>query len=140
MPCTIRYSDLEDAFEFVSAGYQGENSVYLCPKTGRFFFVSEVTGVVDELPDDLDSGDYLSIPHKYDFDLGARLASDFILEQRPEYYDEVRQLFRHKGAYSRYKALLERLGKLNDYYAYEERCKREALQEWCEDSDIELID
>lgn len=58
----------------------------------------------------------------------------------PELYDEVEDVFRRKGAYSRYKALLAGAGKLEAWYEFEEAETESALKEWAEEEGIEVID
>jgi len=64
---------------------------------------------LDELPDDVgDSEKYLQIPDKRELDLGKPLALDFARQFLPNDFDEVRQLFSKRGAYARFKDLLDR--------------------------------
>jgi hypothetical protein len=52
--------------------------------------------------------------------------------------DEVRDFFRKRGAYSRFKDLLDRCGMLERWYQYEAEAVEEALREWAEDNDIQV--
>jgi hypothetical protein len=82
-------------------------------KSGEMYYVSEL-GDSDELPDDIDDDEtYVSIPHKNDLDLGKRLVMDFVAEFCSEDLQKVHDIFRRKGAYSRYKELLETKGLLD---------------------------
>ena len=98
-------------------------------------------GDSDELPDDIDDPDkYITIPHKNELDLGKALVIEFTSEYLPEDLDTVYSIFRRKGAYSRYKDLLERKGVLEDWYEYENKRQNEALKEWCRENNIEIKD
>jgi len=81
---TVRHRELEDAFDFVSAGRPLENEAYLVPK--------------------------------------------------------VEDIFRRRGAYGRFKSLLERRGVLDEWYAYEARHRESALRQWCAENGIALVD
>ena len=96
-------------------------------------------GDSDELPDDIDDPDkYITIPHKNELDLGKALVIEFTSEYLPEDLDTVYSIFRRKGAYLRYKDLLERKGVLEDWYEYENKRQNEALKEWCRENNIEI--
>lgn len=98
-------------------------------------------GDSDELPEDIDDPDkYITIPHKNELDLGKALVIKFTSEYLPEELDRVYLIFRRKGAYSRYKDLLERKGVLENWYEYENKRQNEALKEWCRENNIEIKD
>jgi hypothetical protein len=50
----------------------------------------------------------------------------------------VYEIFRRKGAYSRFKDLVERRGKLQQWYEYEENRKKEALRLWSIERGIQI--
>jgi len=134
----MKFGDIEMAFEFVSADQRFMNNAILSRKTGELYYTSEL-GNSDELPDDVDDMDtYVSIPHKNDLDLGTRLVFDFVSDYMPDDYDEISYMFNRRGAYSRFKDLVERRGKLEDWYAFEEENKKKRLMEWCKKNDIHL--
>ncbi len=135
----VKFDALLDAFEFVSAGQLMEHEAYLCVGTGVIHYHSEFGDDEEPLPDDIeDSEKYIAIPHKNDLDLGKRLALRFADEFLPEVVEEVYDIFRHRGAYGRFKNLLEGRAMLQQWYEYEEKSRKEALREWCEDSGIEI--
>jgi hypothetical protein len=136
----MKYDDIENAYYFVSMSPQYEHSVVLCKETGEMYYISEM-GDSDELPEDADDpGRYLDIPHKNDLDLGKRLVMDFVAECCPGELRQVDGIFRRKGAYSRYKELLETKGLLDKWYDFEKRRTEEALRQWCGDNGVELAD
>ena len=106
--------------------------------TGQILYSSE-TGGLDEIEDaDLDWEKCVEIPHKNDLDLGKALVFEFVETNMADAYDEVRQMFRGQGAYSRFKSMLESKGLLKSWYDFEQRREEEALREWCRDNEIEL--
>jgi hypothetical protein len=136
----IRYDDIENAFMFVSMEQMFGNQALLSKKTGEIFYISDY-GDSDELPDDIeDSDNYIEIPHKNDLDLGKQLVNQFVSEHLPEEVAHVSQIFRRKGAYSKYKALLEKKGLLDKWCNFEQRKQNEGLRKWCSDNDIEIFE
>jgi hypothetical protein len=123
---------------FVSMSYPHEHDAYLNKETGETYYVSAL-GDSDELPDDLEENEnYISIPHKNDLDLGRKLVFDFISANLPDELEGVRAIFSRKGAYARYKDLLESKGKLEAWYEFENKATEKALRDWCKESGIEL--
>ena len=134
----ISFDDIENAFLFVSMDQPFMHNAYLCKETGEIFYTSEM-GDSDELPDDIDDPDkYIVIPHKNELDLGKALVIEFTSEYLPEELDRVYSIFRRKGAYSRYKDLLESKGVLEDWYKFENERQKAALKEWCRENNIEI--
>lgn len=133
------FSDIEDAFLFVSSNYYGENSAVLCKDTGEILYCSSASGI-DEIGDidELDWDRCVEMPHKNDFNLGKALVFEFAEKHLPDDYALVRQMFRHGGAYSLYKTLLERHDLLQQWYEFENSRQEQALRNWCQEKDIEL--
>ena len=136
----MKYSDIEDAFMFVSMSPPHEHYAYLNKETGETYYVSTL-GDSDELPDDLDESEkYIDIPHKNDLDLGRKLVFNFISAILPGDLEEVRGIFRCKGAYARFKDLLESKEQLEVWFEYEKKATEEALRDWCKENNITLVD
>ena len=134
----MKYSDIEDAFLFVSTSPPHEHYAYFNKETGETYYVSSM-GDSDELPDDLEENEkYISVPHKNDLDLGRSLVFDFIAAALPGEFDRVRGIFSRKGAYSRYKELLEAKGQLEAWYEFERKATEKALREWCRENGVNL--
>ena len=133
----IKFSDIEDAFFFVSMGEMYMNSAILCIKTGQIFYISDF-GDSDELPEDIDddTDKYIDIPHKNELDLGKPLVLEFLIMYLPDSVEKVNSFFRKKGAYSKFKDLIDAKGLLDKWYAFEEEEQNKALREWCQDNDI----
>ena len=134
----MKYSDVENAYMFVSMSPPDEHYAYLNKETGETYYVSTL-GDSDELPDDLEENEkYISIPHKNDLNLGRDLVFDFISANLPAEYEQVRRMFSKKGAYARLKELLEAKGQLEAWYEFENKATEEALRGWCKENDIRL--
>lgn len=138
----IRFADLSAAFEFVSYAAPMEHSAYVSLETGAIYLISDANPIEEaDLPADLETSDrYVAIPHKNDLDLGARLALRFAEGHLPHRYASVEGFFRHRGAYARFKDLLEAEGCLQKWYAFEEEYTERALREWCKANQIEIAE
>jgi hypothetical protein len=135
----INYSDLEMAFIFVSMSPLCEHYAYLNKETGDTYYVSE-DGDSDDLPEDFEENEnFISIPHKIDFDLGRNLVFDFVAANLPEEFEKVRSIFSSKGAYARYKDFLEDKGQLEAWYEFENRATEKALRQWCKENNIKVV-
>ena len=134
----VRFADLLEAFEVACTGPPGEVLAYLNRETGEVIFHSDYYDGSDPLPDDIDEGHYIELPHQNDLGLGRRLALAFAGEHLPDDFDRVVSMFRRKGAYARFKDLLAVRGKLDDWYGYQSEAAERALREWCRENGIEI--
>lgn len=128
----MKFNDIEFAFEFVNTGQLYEHEAYLNIHTGETFWHSEFGDNEEELPDDIDDeSKYIALPHKNDLNLGKGLVLKFSYEFLSERADEIESIFRKKGAYSKFKNILERTGKIEKWHEYENTAQEKALREWC---------
>lgn len=131
--------DLVTAFEWVSADPGGNNRALVCRRTGQVYWQGGNGEIDDELPEDLDDDTrYVAVPHKHDLDLGNRLAMRFVEEFLPQRCTTVANFFHRPGAYRNLKALLEREGQLENWYAYQEAAVHEALRDWAAERQLPL--
>jgi len=139
---SVKFGDLELAFHFVSLGGLGENQAILDTQTGRLYWHSEIGDNFeeDELPEDLDDERYIEIPHKNELNLGKALVLDFVQQFLPDDYDDVRDIFRRRGVYGQFKAMLMRRGALDRWHDFSAKAEEAALRAWCADNAIELVD
>ena len=136
----ISFSDIQDAFLFVSSAPYGEHSALLCKDTGQILYRSEMTDI-DEIGDeDIDWEKWVEIPHRNDLDLGQRLVFEFVETRMPDECDRVEQIFRRRGAYGRLKDFLESKGLLDSWHDFENQREEQALRQWCEENEVELSD
>lgn len=141
MRAHVYLSELLAALEWVSAAGSFENAAYVSRQSGRIFWDTDAGDVEEELPEDVeDETLYARVPHKRDLDLGQRLVFRFIEANALEAYDQVRGYFSRRGAYARFKNLLEHRGLLDDWHAYEQNASEAALREWAESEDLELVE
>jgi Uncharacterised protein family (UPF0158) len=136
----VRFDDLEDAFGFVNSGSPMENLAYISLDTGKIYWVSDVIPAEGDIPEDLDDSDrYLVLPHAKELGLGD-LPLRFTDERLPGRYQEVASIFRRSGAYRRFKELLASLGRLEEWYQFEDQEEEKALREWCSENDIRIVE
>ena len=134
----LKFSDVQDAFFFVSSAGHGEHSAVLCRDTGQIYYRSEA-GDLDEISDrEIDWGKCVDIPHKNDLGLGQQLVFEFVENHLPDEYQQVQQIFRNRGAYGGFKDLLESKGLLQNWYDFEDQREEQALRQWCDENELEL--
>jgi hypothetical protein len=59
----VRFSDIEDAFLFVSSEGYGMNTDILCKDMGQIYYRS-ASKALDEIDDDIGCNTFIEIPHK----------------------------------------------------------------------------
>ena len=130
----VELSNIELAIDFVSTDYF-DNQAFLDTETG--LILMSVDCVDEKLPDDIYENDkYVMIPCKQDLNLGKSVVLEFVTKELPKELDSVYSMFRSRGAYSRFKSLLEHLGYTEKWYAYENKAIRNSVIEWCNDNSI----
>lgn len=135
----VDFEELRNALEFVSADTFGDENAYICQDTGAIYWISGEIDLEQNIPEDIETSDrYTAVPHKSDFDLGQNLVMFFIDQELPEDYNTVASYFRKKGAYRRFKELLESRGALEAWYAFESNATDKALLDWCQENGIQL--
>jgi hypothetical protein len=136
----VSFDDLSSAFAFVGSSPPGENNAYISLDTGEIFCTSEFSPLDEEIPEDLDTSDrYVLVPHKTDLGLGKALALRFAANELRHCYDRIAGFFREKGAYARFKDLLDSEGMLDPWYRYEAVATERALRDWCADHGVQLV-
>lgn len=135
---TVEFKDISEAFDFVCFGQLYTHQAFLDKETGKIYWHSEFGENEEELPEDIDDEKYIEIPHKNELDLGKRLALEFTYEHLPGEANEIESVFRRKGAYSKFRALLEREGVIEKWYEYEAKAGEMALRTWCKDNGIKV--
>jgi hypothetical protein len=121
------------AFDWVNSGDDGAFDCYALVSrlTGEVLRFGE--GCDEDPPEDIEDVDlYVAVPHKREFDLGRSLALRFTEQNLAGSYETVRHYFDSRGAFTRFKALLQRAGQLEAWHRYQEQAVEQALQEWCE--------
>jgi len=136
----INFSELRNALDFVSSAPKYQHKAYICIDSGIIYWVSETIELEEEVPDDLETSEsYISVPHKNDLKLGQSLALSFISQEIPHDYNFVANLFRKRGAYRRFKELLQLEGLFNKWLTFEANASDAALKDWCREKNIEVI-
>jgi len=140
-PTPIPFDTLEAALQWSSAGARFDNVALLSRATGQLFFQSTCGDAGDDLPDDIeDSSVYMPVPHKNDLELGRDLVLAFAEKNAPVHSQTIESFFRHKGAYAKFKALLERTQLMERWYDFEAGATRRALEAWAADNGFVVVD
>lgn len=138
---SVEYDDLLLALDFVTEQTFGQHEALVSRETGRIHWLSDGEPVEEEVPEGVDDPErYVAVPDKRELDLGHDLAFRFGERHLPDAYDAIRDCFRRRGAYARFKDLLSRHGCLEQWYEFEARQTRKALEEWCEANGFILVD
>lgn len=97
-----------------------DNDAFVSRITGNVHWSPSTIELDDELPENIEDGSiYVAVPNKHDLNLGKNPALTFTEEQLADSYQTVANIFRQRGAYGRFKDLLERKGCLQAWYDYE---------------------
>lgn len=140
-PAPVKLDDLEEALLFTSAGDTFGNAAWVCRATGAVLWHSDDTDDFDPLPADIaDAARYVALPDKHDLGLGKPLALAFARTHLPACDEQVREIFAHRGAYARFKDLLERHRSLDTWHQWETEQTRQALRAWCADYGLTLVE
>ncbi|WP_146403396.1 UPF0158 family protein, partial [Planctomycetes bacterium CA13] len=131
----FNFSTIEMAFDYANFD-DGSNDAYLDRHTGEAIYFSTL-GDSDEEPDDLDdTSRYVALPDSRDLSLGSRLAIDFASDIAPHLLDDVRDIFGRRGAFRRFKDMLDKHDLLDSWHKYETDREREALLRWCDENNV----
>ncbi|MGQ0799076.1 MAG: UPF0158 family protein [Pseudomarimonas sp.] len=136
---TVDLDDLEQALEWVSGAMAFGNAAYVSRESGKIFWTGDAVDDLEELPEDWEDGTiYVAVPDKRDLDLGRELALEFIDQKLPSAFSEVADIFQRRGAYRRFKDVLERTDLLTAWYYFERAATMQALREWVESLGLEV--
>lgn len=137
----VKLAELEEALQFTGAGVMFDVTAWVCRATGAVLWHSDDSDDSEPLPEDIDdAARYVPVPDKRDLGLGKPLALEFARTHLPASYEQVGAMFSHRGAYARFKDLLERHHSLDAWHQWEAEQTRKALREWCADNDLTLAD
>ena len=134
---SVSMTELEIAFQFLQD--MSNDAVYVSTRTGRIYVIHDDMKADEDVPEDIDiSEEFARLPDKREFDLGNELAYRFTEIEIPHEYENVRNIFHHKGAYGRFKHLLESNKLLQRWHQFEQEQTEAALREWCEQNGLEV--
>ncbi|HEX5338012.1 MAG TPA: hypothetical protein VFW53_06215, partial [Gallionella sp.] len=136
----VKFDDLLSAYEWVTSSSPAENGAFVSRVTGKTHWFSSMMELDEELPEDIEDGSiYVAVPHKYDLNLGNNLPLAFTEEQLADSYETVSNFFRQRGAYRKFKDLLERKGQLEAWYEFEAKATELALREWAAAQELSIV-
>ena len=136
----VSLEELIGALEWASAGEAAllDCEAYVCRASGSVHWRGE--GVDKEAPEDIEDGSlYVAVPHRSDLELGRTLAVRFAEERAPFEREAVVGMFRKRGAYSSFKSLLARIGRLDEWHRYEQDALESALRQWCVENGFVVV-
>ena len=135
-PVSVALDDLLFALDWVSDLSTVDNMAFVCRASGRVFMTSEEDFGLElepDLPLDLDDeAKYAIVPTRQDLRLGKRLAVRFVQASLPARLEETYTMFAARGAYARFKDMLESEQALDAWYAFEAEAVERGLREWAQ--------
>lgn len=135
-PTSVALDELIFALDWVSDLSCTGNMAFVCRESGRVFMTSEEdfgAELEPDLPLDLDDETkYAIVPTRQDLRLGKRLAVRFVQTSLPARLEETHTMFAARGAYARFKDMLESEQALEAWYAFEAEAVERSLREWAE--------
>ena len=137
----VDWDELFLAHTIVADSLISQGVAWVSRSTGKVYAGFEDMGDVQgDIPEDVyENDDYLSIPGKFDLDLGKSLVWEFVRTEIPDHENSVRRMFSRPGAYGRYKNFLAELDLLDAWHAFEHQRVTEELIAWCETNDLEVV-
>jgi uncharacterized glyoxalase superfamily protein PhnB len=136
----VDYGDLSLAVDFVGSGDRGQ-AAWVDRESGQVWLRPADTGLLDEpLPDDLeDAKRYVRVPGQRELNVGLkRLALLFTQEQLPDEFDRVEDFFSRAGAFGRFRQLLARAGREQQWQHYQNAAETRAVLEWAREEGLEV--
>ncbi len=108
MTASVSLEDLEHALFWVSSPPEFDAAAFVSRTTGKLFLRGADGPVDDDFPEDIDDGlEYIAVPHRNELGLGRQLVYRFVEDAAPHLRHKVQEAFRRRGAYARFKALLD---------------------------------
>ena len=134
----VKFEDLLAAYDWVSSS-PNDSMAFVSRLTGVVHWSSSTIELDEELPEDIEDGRvYVAVPNKHDLNLGNNLALTFTEDLLADSYQTVANIFRQRGAYGRFKDLLERKGLLQAWYDFEAKKTELALREWAAEEGLSI--
>ena len=131
--------ELLEAIEWVSAGADFGNAAYIRRDDGHIVWIGDDMEQVEVVPEDIEDGSrYVALPRKQELGLGKPLALRFAEEYLFSDVVEVKAIFNRRGAYQRFKGLLERRNRLEDWYKFEASEVKDAVTRCTQEHGFEV--
>ncbi len=136
----IPFDKIFDAFEETCFGEPFSVIAYINKENGESFFSHDFDDDLNEdNPEDLFENDiYFALPDPSELISGRDIAFKFASAKVRDYGDEIYDIFQGRGAFHRFKCLLGKIGKLEEWYKFEQKTQKEDLLEWCELNEIDI--
>jgi hypothetical protein len=134
----VDIDDLANAMMFLDHA-SDDAEAWADRKTGAVYVRSTLGWETDDLPEDSDeSSNYVALPSFRDLDLGNELVFAFVEAELPQDYEQVREMFRKKGAYGRFSRLLDARNARDKWHRFKDEQTEAALRAWCADHGLKV--
>jgi len=133
--------DLFAAFDIANVASGYDNKAFVSLSTGKTYIITDYKDPDEEIPEDLEtSDDYVALPSKRELGLGQDMVFEFVRETITDDWADIRDMFRRKGAFRRFKHVLGERNLLDQWYRFEEQSTLNALRAWCESYGLHMSD
>lgn len=143
MPASVDLEALIQALDWASDTSGLGNMAFVSRETGQVFLTSDEDFGAEfnaALPSDLDDvAKYAIVPMRHDLRLGKRLAVRFVQTSLSARLEDTYEMFASRGAYARFKAMLENEQALDAWHAFEGEAVERALREWAESEMLAVV-
>lgn len=134
----ISFKDFYDAYDQAEFGREYGAKAFVNAAEERILVIpSEMVADEEEIEaaeTELDSGGWVEFPDQYELHLGQELVFRFAsVHLSPVDCQRVRRIFSRRGAYGRWKDLLEEHGLLKNWHEFSETEEINALKNWLEE-------
>ena len=155
MAARVKLTEIIDGMESQS----DESSSFLNKKTGEVVLMTDyaMRAAEDDEPiEDLadwerdlvatakeimaETGDYISLPTKFDINEYSIMETFCLSLDDPELRDTFCGLMEGSGAFRRFKDALYRYGIEKDWYSHRDNALKDIAIDWCQENDIEFDD
>ena len=124
------YRDIESAFEYVGSASSGKTG---CVRQNHAVLLR--IGFARRKNPETSTGQAVEFPQKRSY---LAVSSYLIRPQSSLMNKNCVSDIQRRGAYGRFKDLLERRNLLEQWYAFEQSAQRRAIEHWCEENSLEI--
>ncbi len=141
----LNFSEIHEAYQNVAMFGIGEVKALISVEKEKVVFISnelyDDRDNIEALEKEVESGDWINLPSKYELGLGKKLVFRFAEENLSEAdFFKVEDIFSRKGACEKWKNFLFNRNLLDAWYKFSNDAEVEALKNWLENNEIQYED
>ncbi len=142
----LKFDEIYDTYEMISFnGNMNDTSAYINIDELRILIIPSSYIAddceIEEVEKELEIGNWIEFPTKYDLKLGKELVFRFADENFSSHeYIKIEKIFSRRNAYANLKDLLAQNGLLENWYKYSDDETKKALKLWFIQHEIPFLD